>query len=262
MNVFKREIKAGIKSFLVWTISVSAFISVCVFMFPQMEGKMDSVSDIFASMGAFSSAFGMDRLGLGSLIGFYSVECGTIMALGATLYAAMVGSQMVGKEEKGRTAEFLFSMPIKREKVMVEKYFALTILMVAFHIICFGVSLLSIILIKEEIPMEELLLLHASYFVITLFIATICFSFSTINSMSNIGTGMGLVLFFYFFNIMANITEKADWMKYLTPFSFTDGADIVLDKKLDMKYISIWLVISLLSLIYGFWNYGRRDLKS
>ena len=114
MNVFKREIKAGIKSFLVWTISVSAFISVCVFMFPQMEGKMDSVSDIFASMGAFSSAFGMDRLGLGSLIGFYSVECGTIMALGATLYAAMVGSQMVGKEEKGRTAEFLFSMPIKR----------------------------------------------------------------------------------------------------------------------------------------------------
>ncbi len=51
-------------------------------------------------------------------------------------------------------------------------------------------------------------------------------------------------------------------MKYLTPFSFTDGADIVLDKKLDMKYISIWLVISLLSLIYGFWNYGRRDLKS
>ena len=262
MNVFKREIKAGIKSFLVWTISVSAFISVCVFMFPQMEGKMDSVSDIFASMGAFSSAFGMDRLGLGSLIGFYSVECGTIMSLGATLYAAMVGSQMVGKEEKGRTAEFLFSMPIKREKVMVEKYLALTILMVAFHIICFGVSLLSIILIKEEIPMEELLLLHTSYLVITLFIATICFSFSTINSMSNIGTGMGLVLFFCFFNIMANITEKADWMKYLTPFSFTDGADIVLDKKLDMKYISIWLVISLLSLIYGFWNYRRRDLKS
>ena len=153
MNVFKREIKAGIKNFLVWTISVSAFISVCVFMFPQMEGKMDSVSDIFASMGAFSSAFGMDRLGLGSLIGFYSVECGTIMALGATLYAAMVGSQMVGKEEKGRTTEFLFSMPIKREKVMVEKYLALTIQMVAFHIICFGVSLLSIILIKEEIPM-------------------------------------------------------------------------------------------------------------
>ena len=82
MNVYKRELKSGIKSILIWTISVSAFIAICVFMFPEMKGKMDSVSDIFASMGAFSSAFGMDRLGMGTLLGFYSVECGTIMALG------------------------------------------------------------------------------------------------------------------------------------------------------------------------------------
>ena len=211
MNVYKRELKSGIKSFLIWTISIAAFIAICIGMFPEMKGKMDSVSDIFASMGAFSSAFGMDRLGLGTLLGFYSVECGTIMALGAALFASMVGTVMVG---------------------------------------------------KEEIPMKELLLLHSSYLILTLCLATICFSLSTIPSCSSVGMGMGLVLFFYFFNLLANITEKIDWLKFLTPFSFTDGATIVLEKKLDWTLISVWVVISLLCLIYGFWNYKKRDLKS
>ena len=262
MNVYKRELKSGMKSFLIWTISVSAFIAVCVFMFPEMKGKMDSVSDIFASMGAFSSAFGMDRLGMGTLLGFYSVECGTIMALGAALFASMMGSVMVGKEEKGRTAEFLYSLPIKRENVMVEKYLALMTEMVLFHVISFMISLLSILAIGEKIPMNELVLLHSSYLILTLCLATMCFSLSTIPSCTSIGMGMGLVLFLYFFNLMANITEKADWLKYLTPFSFTDGATIVLEKKLDWTVISVWIVISLLCLIGGFWNYKKRDLRS
>ncbi len=262
MNVYKRELKSGIKSFLIWTISVSAFIAICVFMFPEMKGKMDSVSGIFASMGAFSSAFGMDRLGMGTLLGFYSVECGTIMALGAALFASMMGSVMVGKEEKGRTAEFLYSLPIKRENVMVEKYFALMTEMVLFHVTSFMISLLSILAIGEKIPMNELVLLHSSYLILTLCLATMCFSLSTIPSCTSIGMGMGLVLFLYFFNLMANITEKADWLKYLTPFSFTDGATIVLEKKLDWTVISVWIVISLLCLIGGFWNYKKRDLRS
>lgn len=262
MNVYKREMKSGIKSFLIWTLVISAFIAVCVFMFPQMKGKMDSISDIFASMGAFSSAFGMDRLGLGTLLGFYSVECGTIMALGASLFAAMIGSTMVGKEEKGRTAEFLFSLPIKRECVMIEKFLALLTEMIVFNIVAFAVSLVSILLIGEEIPMKELLLLHSSYLILTIFISTITFSLSTILAASNVGSGMGIVLLFYFLNLMANITEKAEGLKYLTPFSFADGATIILEEKLEAKYILVWLVISLMFLMYGFWNYKRRDLKS
>ena len=262
MNVYKRETKSGFKSFLIWTISISAFIAICIFMFPEMKGKMDSVSEIFASMGSFSAAFGMDRLGMGTLLGFYSVECGTILALGSALFASMVASVMVGKEEKGRTAEFLFSFPIKRERVLAEKYFALVTEMIVFHVICFAISLLSIVLIKEDIPYEELLLLHSSYLILTLVIATVCFSLSTNLSTSSIGVGMGLVLFFYFFNLMANISDKANWIKYLTPFSFTDGATIVLEKKLDMGLILLWLVISLLCLFCRFLNYKRRDLKS
>ena len=61
MNVYKRETKSGFKSFLIWTISISAFIAICIFMFPEMKGKMDSVSEIFASMGSFSAAFGMGQ---------------------------------------------------------------------------------------------------------------------------------------------------------------------------------------------------------
>lgn len=261
MNVYIKELKTGRKSFLIWTMSIALLIAVCVFMFPEMKGQMDSVTDLFSSMGAFSSAFGMDRLGMGTLLGFYSVECGTMMALGAALYASMAGSVMVGKEEKGRTAEFLFSMPKRREKVVLEKFLALQTEMVLFHAICILVSLLSIVAIGEEIPITELILLHVSYFLLTVFVATICFSLSTVLNLSGIGCGMGIVLVFYFMNLVANITEKAEWLKYFTPFSFTDGASIVLDKALDWKLIILWFVISMLCLFGGIWNYRNRDLK-
>ena len=73
------ELRQGHKSLAIWTSSIAFFIVICIMMFPQISSQMEGVNDIFASMGAFSEAFGMDRLNFGTLIGFYSVECGNIL---------------------------------------------------------------------------------------------------------------------------------------------------------------------------------------
>ena len=48
------------------------------------------MNEMFSSMGAFSSAFGMDRLNFGTLIGFYATECGNILGLGGAFFASPV----------------------------------------------------------------------------------------------------------------------------------------------------------------------------
>ena len=71
MTLVKHELRQGKTSFLIWTASVGFLLAICIFLFPEMKEQMDGVNDIFASMGSFTEAFGMDRLHFGTLIGFW-----------------------------------------------------------------------------------------------------------------------------------------------------------------------------------------------
>ena len=100
MAVFFKEMKHGFKGFCIWAGSIAFMLVVCVLMFPEMKNEMNNVSEIFANMGGFTQAFGMDRLNFGTLIGFYGVECGNILGIGGGFFVAYLGVTMLSKEEK------------------------------------------------------------------------------------------------------------------------------------------------------------------
>ena len=99
MAVFFKEMKHGLKGFCIWAGSIAFMLVICVLMFPEMKNEMNDVSEIFANMGGFTQAFGMDRLNFGTLIGFYGVECGNILGIGGGFFAAYLGITMLSKEE-------------------------------------------------------------------------------------------------------------------------------------------------------------------
>ena len=100
MRIIKHELRQGKTSFLVWTASIGFLLTICIFLFPEMKGEMEGVSDIFASMGSFTAAFGMDRLNFGTLTGYYAIECGNVLGLGGAFYASLCAVSMLSKEEK------------------------------------------------------------------------------------------------------------------------------------------------------------------
>ena len=107
MTILKHELRQGKLSFLIWTGSIGFLLAVCVFLFPEMKGEMDEVSEMFASMGSFTAAFGMDRLNFGTLVGYYAIECGNILGLGGAFYAALCAVGILSKEEKDEAARIL-----------------------------------------------------------------------------------------------------------------------------------------------------------
>ena len=114
MTLVKHELKQGKASFFIWTASIGFLLVTCVFLFPEMKGQMNGVNDMFASMGSFTEAFGMDRLNFGTLTGFYAVECGNILGLGGAFFASLCAVGILSKEEKDKTAEFLLTHPVSR----------------------------------------------------------------------------------------------------------------------------------------------------
>ena len=57
MTLIRHELKRSWKSLAVWTGAIGAFIIICLFMYPEMKSQTESISSLFSSMGAFSSAF-------------------------------------------------------------------------------------------------------------------------------------------------------------------------------------------------------------
>ena len=261
MTIMKHELRQGRTAFLIWTGAIAFMLAICIFIFPEMKAQMASVNKIFSAMGAFTAAFGMDRLDFGSLIGYYSIECGNVLGICGALYAAMCAVDILSKEERGRTAEFLLTHPVSRARVLTEKLLAVFLLITAMNAVIYVVALASMALVGEGIPWNEINLTHLAYYLMQLELGGICFGISAFLVRGSTGAGLGLAAIMYFMNLMANISKSARFIKYITPFGYCDGADITTAGKLNMTMVAIGMVICALGIAAAYWKYLRKDIK-
>lgn len=262
MTIVKHELRQGRISFWIWAASIGFLLATCVFLFPEMKGQMDGINDIFASMGSFSEAFGMDRLNFGTLIGFYAVECGNILGLGGAFYAAICAVSMLSKEERDRTAEFLLTHPVSRVRIITEKLIAVLIQITAMNIMIYALSVGSIAAIGEEIPWKEITLMHLAYDLLQIELAGICFGISAFLRKASVGVGLGIAVMMYFLNLIANIADVAEFLKYITPFGYCEGADIVSNGSLDGIMVTIGMVLCVGGIAAAYWKYTKKDIHS
>lgn len=261
MTLVKHELRQGRTAFLIWTAAIGFLLSVCIFLFPEMKGQMDSVNDVFASMGSFTAAFVMDRLNFGTLTGFYAVECGNVLGLGGAFYAALCAVGILSKEEKERTADFLLTHPVSRTRIITEKLIAVLIQITAMNIIIYALSVGSIAAVGEAIPWKEISLLHIAYYLLQLELAGICFGISAFLHRGSVGIGLGIAAVMYFLNLIANIAETAEFLKYITPFGYCEGADIVSSGNLDGAKLAVGAVIGISGIVIAYLKYTKKDIR-
>ena len=260
MTLLKHEFRMSSKALAIWTAAIGGFMVCCVFLFPEMAGQMKMVSNIFASMGAFTAAFGMDRLNFGTLTGFYAIECGNILGIGGALFAAMLSSNLLCKEEKERTAEFLLTPPVTRCQVVAEKLGAMVLQTAVLNAAVFLMAIASVAAIGYEIPWKELGLLHLANFLVQLELEGICFGISAFLRRGGLGIGMGVTSCLYFLNLMANLSQNAKFLKYITPFGYAEGADVLSDGCLNPRYLAVGAAFTALGILAAFWQYRRKDI--
>ena len=261
MTIVRHELRQGRTAFAIWTAAIAFLLVICVFMFPEMKGEMDAVGSMFASMGSFTAAFGMDRLNFGTLIGFYAIECGNVLGLGGAFFASLIGVSALSKEEKDGTAEFLLTHPISRARVVTEKLAAVVAQITAMNLFILGLSLLSMLLIGEDIPRKEVFLMHGAYYLLQLELAGICFGISAFLYRGSAGIGMGVAAVMYFLNLIANMTQHAKFLKYITPFGYCEGADIISDGKLNAGLVAVGMLFACIGVTAAYWRYTRKDIR-
>lgn len=260
MTIFRHELRQGRIGLLVWTAAISFLLGLCILIYPEMGSQMSEMSAMFADMGSFSQAFGMDRINFGEFIGFFGVECGNVLGLGGAFFAALLGISSLAKEEKERTAEFLLTHPVSRTGVIWEKLCAVIVQIAILNGVAIAVTALSILAIGETISIKTLALLFLAYFLMQLEVAGITFGISAFLRRGSLGIGLGLAAVFYFLNIIANLTKGTEFLKYITPFGYTEGADIIADSCINPRYLALGILFAATGIFLAFWQYRKKDI--
>lgn len=262
MTVYLKELKQDMKAWEIWTVAITFMLVLCVLIFPEMKNEMDDVSNLFSDMGGFSAAFGMDQVSFGEIMGFYGIECGNVLGIGGSFFAALLGISVLAKEEKERTAEFLYTHPVSRSSILTQKLFAVLTEIVAMNVVIAVAAVLSFLAVGEEVAVREFVLLHIAYLILQIEISGICFGISAFIRRGSIGIGLGIALAFYFMNIVANISESAEFLRYITPFAYTEASDIISKSELDMKLIGIGALLFTVGVCVGFVHYTKKDIAA
>lgn len=263
MTVFKNELNRGKNSLAIWTLSIGFMMAICVLIYPQMGTDMDNLGQLFAQMGGFTQAFGLDKLNFGQFMGFFAIECGNVLGLGGALFAALIGVSSLSKEEKDHTAEFLLTHPISRTQVITEKLAAVFAQLTIMNVAVAAITVLSIWMAGVTADTEKLVLLFAANYIMQLEISAVTFGISACirGTSTGVGIGLGLATCFYFMNIVANLIEETKLLKYFTPFGYTEGADILVENAINTGYLAAGAALALAGIATAYFVYTKRDIR-
>jgi len=61
-------------------------------------------------------------------------------------------------------------------------------------------------------------------------------------------------------NIIANLTEKTEFLKYITPYGYTDPSSVINDKTIDPVCLLIGSVFFFAGIIIAYIKYTKKDI--
>lgn len=262
MNIFIRELKANLKSLLVWSVIIGLLIMIAVAKFSAFASDPSMLAMLDAMPQGMLQALDMLSFNLSTLTGFYGIMFIYFGLMGA-IAAAMWGSDIISKEERDKTVEFSLVLPVSRSRVITAKALAALVNCIAFVGITWGISLVAVQSYKPDQAFRDFLALEmqAMFMIELIFLAIGLLLGCAMKRYKISGSvAVGIILTTYFMSILASMQEKLSFLKYFTPFEYFDASAIYQTGKLDANYLLLSAAIIIVCLAAAYYTYNRRDL--
>jgi ABC-2 type transport system permease protein len=262
MNIFLRELRANLRSLLIWGVIMVLFIAMAMAKFTAYEGNPELLQILDSVPPALLAAFQMQAFNLTTITGFLGVTI-TFFTLLGSVYAAMLGSDIISKEERDKTVEFSLTLPIPRRKLITSKLLAAVVNCIAFLLITWGATLFSVAKYQPDsafydfllLGMLAMLILQLTFLAVGIFLGCAMKQYKRAGSIA-----VSLLLGTYFLSIISGMSENLDFLKYFSPFTYFNAATMLHESRLEMTYVWISAGIIAVALIGGYATYAKRDL--
>lgn len=200
-------------------------------------------------------------LDLATVSGFFGCLYLYILLV-AGIHAAMIGAEVISKEERDKTIEFLIPKPVSRVRILTEKLLAALINVIILNIVTTVSSVLIVNYYNKgpSLTNDILVLMAGVLFVQLLFFAVGAFLAVIMKrpkAAASVATS--ILLGTYIISVFVDINSKLENLKYFTPFKYFDAKTLIANGKLDPIYVSISLVIIVILTVITYLTYVDRD---
>lgn len=265
MNIFWKEMKSYRKSLIFWSIGIVLMVVSGMSKYAGLSASGQSMNDLMADMPkSLKAILGIGALDLNTASGYYGLLY-LYLLLMATIHAAMLGANIISKEERDKTSEFLFVKPVSRNAIISSKLLAAFANIVIFN----GVTLLSSILIVGQYSDGESLngdiaITMLGMFILQLLFLSIGSAIAAVKKKSKSAGSLatGILLLTFIISVAIELNERIDSLKYVTPFKYFEPKNVMYGGGLDLIFVllSVVMIVALFSVTYVFFE--KRDLNA
>ena len=262
MNIFKREIKASLRSLIVWGVIVVLFVAVGVSKFSAYYNNPDMLKVLDTLPKAALDMLNVQAFNLTTVSGFFGIMY-TYFALLLGIAAAMWGTDMIVKEERDKTIEFSLTLPVTRRRLVTAKAVAALTNCVVLLLITWGVSAASAAPYQPDAAFYKFLTLcMLALFVIQLIFLSLGLFLGCAMKRYKQATSMAvsLLLVTYFISFVTVLNKDLNFLKYVSPFKYFDPAALLHQSRFDMVTLLIAAAIIVTSLVGAYRTFAGRDL--
>jgi len=265
MNLFSKEMRRNAFSLMLWMIVITLLVAVTMSVYRTFVENQSKILGMMSLVPKGVLQFkGVSNFNdLLSVMGFYAANNVIYMMVLGSIFAIVLASNILLKEEYEKTAEYLLTRPLTRREIFLSKLAVLSLHVFLLNLVTSLAGFICMELVKNGpfsikaflILSLYTLLLNILFGAIGLFLSTLVKRPKPITTFS-----IGLVLVFYFVFTLSKITEGADNIGYLSPFKYVRMDVINPAYDLDLWHLLYFTGISLLLLGLSYRIYARKDI--
>lgn len=262
--MLKRELKVNFKNFIIWLSIIMGLFLVIFLIYPSIINgnnikELDNLMKIFPEQ--VLKAFNMDISSISTAFGWFKTEGFVFILLLTGCYAGILGSNILLKEESDKTIEYLNSLPITRNKIVLTKtlsgliyIFALILLLAIFN----GISLE----LSGKLDYKLFILLSITPLFSSVVIYFLCLFLSTFTHKTKkmLGITLGIVFISYICYMFSNLAEETEFLKYISIFTLSDTRNVIENVNINPLLIGLTLLISIVLFSLTAIHYNKKEL--
>ena len=262
--MIKRELKANLKSFIIWTSILIGLFVVVLITYPLVftDENMGVLDEMMAMMPEeLLKAFNMDISSISTEYGWLKSEGILMIIMIVGIFGGILGSTICLKEENDNTIEYLAMLPITRRKIIIDKVIV-SIIYITLMVVISGLFNLVGLLISGEFNISEYLMIAVSplFVALPLFSINLLISMFLKNTKKSLLLAIGITFVSYFFLIMGEIDDATTFFKYFSVFSFADTRNIILEGSMNILLILGSLILSSVLIVLSILKYEKKEL--
>lgn len=262
--MFKRELKINLKSFIIWTSILIGLFLVVFLIYPSIINSanmemIDEMMKIFPE--EMLKAFNMDISTIDSAFGWLKTEGFVFVLLITGIYSGILGSNILLKEESDKTIEYLNSVPVTRKNIVLNKILC-GLFYIILMIVIIGIFNFIGLSLSGEFDRKSYILLSITPLFSSIVIFAICLFLSTFThkTKKTLGISLGIVFVSYFLNVISEIGESTEFLKYISIFTLADIRNVILNVSINPILVVLAMCITVIFMILTMIRYEKKEL--